>query len=71
MKILIKENSAFGGYVGHLADENNCIVELPVPFLVGATRFTNRNKDTIIQMCKNEAKIIFNINNIEIEDTTI
>lgn len=77
MVILITDNSMFGGYIGRLAnDEKSKLtgevlyisVELPPPFNVDATRFTGRNKEKIIEKCREEAKLIFDLENLEVID---
>ena len=70
MKILIRDNESFGGFIGELVDINGLTVELPSPYNVSATRFTGKNKQTIINNCKSEAKMIFNINQLDILDMT-
>ncbi len=68
MKILIKENHMFGGYVGRLINENLTSVELPSPFNITHIGYTNKDKQRIINLCKQDAKIIFGIEDLEIMD---
>lgn len=70
MKILISNNEMFGGFIGRLINDNNTTVELPTPFNVGATRYTGRDKGKIINQCREEAGLIFNLTELGIIDTT-
>lgn len=65
MKILIKENQMFGGYIGRLVNNNLTSVELPSPINMTHRGYTNKNKQKIIDLCKRDARIIFNIENLE------
>lgn len=71
MNIIIKENEAFGGFIGYLCDNNYCRIELPSPFNVSATSYTGKDKNVIINNCKKDAKIIFNIDNLNIIDWSV
>jgi len=66
MKILIKENHMFGGYVGRLVNENLTNVKLPSPINIMHRGYTNKDKQKIIDLCQRDAKNIFDIENIEV-----
>lgn len=66
MKILIKENQMFGGYIGRLVNNNLTSVELLSPINMTHRGYTNKNKQKIIDLCKRDARIIFNIENLEV-----
>lgn len=70
MKILIKENFAFGKYYGCLVNDNLSIVELPSPINMSATRYTGE-KENIIKRCKEEALLLFNETNLDILDLSL
>ena len=66
MKILIKENHQFGGYVWKLVDDNLIHIKLSLPFNVGHTGYTGRDVTKIINQWKNDAEVIFNISDLEV-----
>lgn len=71
MKILISNNDNFGGYTGKLVNDNLTIVDLPAPFNVSSSIYTNRDKQKLINLCKRDAKVIFDIDTIDVIDKTI
>ncbi len=71
MKILIKENESFGGYIGYLCNDDLSIYHIPTPINTNVMKYTNKDKEKIINYCKKEAKVLFDINiDIEIVDLT-
>lgn len=71
MKILINNNDNFGGYTGKLVNDNLTIVHLSTPFNVSCATYTSRDKQKLINLCKRDAKIVFNITKIDVIDKTI
>lgn len=71
MKIIIKNNGTFGGYIGWLINNNESIVKLPIPFLISAMKYSSRSKRRIIELCLSDAKEIFNIDSLQVVDETI
>jgi len=69
MKIVIKENSAFGKFIGYLANENQTPIKLPDPIGMNATRYTGE-KENIIKYCKRDALVAFDCTQFEILDLT-
>lgn len=70
MKILLKDNESFGGFIGKLVNDNLTSVGLPPPFNVTHTGYAGQDKKRIINQCGKDAKIIFNMKGLEVIDIT-
>ena len=61
MIIYIRKNAMFGGYRGYIANNNLTIAENKI-LNVSATRYTNKDKNKIIEQCKKEYLFFFGNN---------